>query len=134
MPNLQYHWPAIVLATIGAFSVGMGVFAFVGPSEFYETIPGLAAMGAYNVHLVRDVGLALIASGATMTVGAWRRNRELALAGAAWPVLHAVLHLALWVGRGFALDAIAAFDLLIVIVPAILAAACVNRLGHRPAR
>jgi hypothetical protein len=101
---------------------------FADPHGFYERTPGLAMMGPYSVHFIRDVGLAFVASGVATTFGAWRRNRSLAIAGAGWPFLHALFHIQIWSHRGFPLDAIAAFDFIAVIAPAFLAVALAWRL------
>ncbi|MBB6229530.1 hypothetical protein FHS79_003733 [Polymorphobacter multimanifer] len=80
---------------------------FAGPHGFYDRTPGLAMIGPYSMHFIRDVGLAFVAGGATLAIGAWLRNRSLALAGTAWPVLHALFHIQIWAHRGLAFDAIA---------------------------
>jgi hypothetical protein len=119
----------ILLVIIGALWVVTGIVIFVDPKGFYDTIPGLALMGPFNMHFIRDVGLAFLASGVATSVGAWHRNRGLALAGTAWPLLHALFHIQIWSHRGFPLDRIAAFDVGAVIAPALLAAALAWRTG-----
>lgn len=118
----------VILIVIGAVSGLFGLAALSAPTVFFETIPGLAMMGGYNVHLVRDVGLALLASGAVMAWGGWRRDAALAAAGALWPVLHALFHLQLWTARGLALDVVFWFDLAAVFLPNALAVWAILRL------
>lgn len=101
-----------------------GIYIFVEPLAFYNAVPGLALQGPFSVHFVRDVGLAFFASGAVTVWGAWRRQRELAVAGALWAVLQAMFHLHVWGHRGFAIDGILAFDLAAVIGLSFLALAC----------
>ena len=109
------------LSVIGALWVTTGVVLLVAPRTFYDVTPGVAMMGPYSVHFIRDVGLAFIASGAVTLAGARRSDRVLVLAGVAWPVLHALFHLQVWAHRGFPFDVIAAFDTVAVVLPALLA-------------
>ena len=109
------------LSVIGALWVTTGVVLLVAPRIFYDVTPGVAMMGPYSVHFIRDVGLAFIASGAVTVAGARRSDRVLVLAGVAWPVLHALFHLQVWAHRGFPFDVIAAFDAVAVVLPAQLA-------------
>jgi hypothetical protein len=112
---------ATALLVLGALWCLTGTFAFAQPELFYSLVPGLASMGAYNMHFVRDVGLAFFASGAALLWGTWHREKAMALAGASWPFLHALFHLQVWAHRGFPLDLVFAFDLLAVMAPAVLA-------------
>ena len=114
--------------TVGLLWLATGILIFADPHGFYERTPGLAMMGPYSVHFIRDVGLAFVASGVATTFGARGRNRNLALAGAGWPFLHALFHFQIWSHRGFPFDAIAAFDFIAVIAPAFLAVALAWRL------
>lgn len=98
-----------------------GLFILVRPEEFYGMVPGLSAMGPFNSHFVRDVGLAFIGSGGLLGWGAVRHLRALVLAGIVWPLLHAAFHLQIWGHRGFPLDRIFLFDLIAVIAPPALA-------------
>lgn len=118
-----------LLIGLGAIWCATGVYIFAAPETFYETMPGLSMMGPFSGYFIRDVGLAFLTSGAATGYGAWRRVRGIALAGAAWPFLHALFHLHIWAHRGFPLDAIFAFDVAAVITPAILAFALAVRLA-----
>ena len=110
-----------LLIIVGLLWVATGVSIFADPHGFFDRTPGLALMGPYSVHFIRDVGLAFFAAGTATVVGAWQYNRHLALAGAGWPFLHALFHIQIWSHRGFPFDAIAAFDFIAVIAPAFLA-------------
>lgn len=122
-----------LLMTVGLLWLATGILIFADPHGFYERTPGLAMMGPYSVHFIRDVGLAFVASGVATAFGARGRNRNLALAGAGWPFLHALFHFQIWSHRGFPFDAIAAFDFIAVIAPAFLAVALAWRLtDHDP--
>lgn len=118
-----------LLLVIGALWVTTGIVIFADPQGFYGTTPGLALMGPYNSHFIRDVGLAFLASGIATCAGSWRRERGLTLAGTAWPFLHALFHIQIWSHRGFPLDGVAAFDMWAIIGPTLLAAALAWRTG-----
>lgn len=116
------------LLALGLLWMATGVSIFADPHGFYDRTPGLAMMGPYSVHFIRDVGLAFFAAGTATLAGAWLFDRRFALAGASWPCLHALFHLQIWSHRGFPFDGIAAFDLSLVIAPAILAVVLAGRL------
>ncbi len=121
----------LALLLIAASWVLTGLYVLADPQGFYAAVPGLAMMGPFNLHLIRDVGLAFVASGAATLWGAWRHMPAVALAGIAWPLLHAGFHLQIWAHRGFPFDHIFAFDLAGVIAPPLLAALLLWRLARR---
>lgn len=118
-----------LLIIFGLLWVATGVSIFANPHGFYDRTPGLAIMGPYNVHFIRDVGLAFVSAGICTAFGAWRRIRSLVFAGIGWPVLHALFHIQVWSHRGFPFDAIAAFDFIAVMAPAFLAVMLAWRLA-----
>lgn len=105
-----------------------GVYIFVQPRAFFDMTPGLSMMGGYNVHLVRDVGLAFLACAGAIGWGAWKYNRPVVLAGCAWIALHGIFHAQIWMARSFSLDHIFWFDLFAVIIPAAIVTALAARL------
>ena len=109
-----------LLIVLGLVHFISGCTALLAPQFFYDTIPGLSLMGPFHLHLVRDVGLALIASGGAVMWGALKADRSAAICGSLFPVLHALLHVQIWVRRDFVLDYITAFDFFIVAIPACL--------------
>lgn len=111
-----------ILLVLGAIAMLTGVYIFFAPHTFYDSIPGLSLMGPFSIHFIRDVALAFLASGGAMVWGAWKRIRGVALAGAAWPFLHALFHIQIWSMRGFPFDNIAGYDFALVIIPAFVAA------------
>ncbi|MGF1457111.1 MAG: hypothetical protein ACFB6R_17250 [Alphaproteobacteria bacterium] len=121
----------LVLFAVGGGSILTGVFILFMPTVFYETVPGLAVMGPFSIHFIRDVGLAFLASGGALLWGGWGRNRTAALCGASWPSLHAVFHLQIWSMRGFPLDTVFAFDLVAVVLPSVAALWAAIRLAER---
>ena len=111
----------LILFVVGFATLTTGPIAFLAPMTFYQTIPGLEAMGPFNLHFIRDVGLAFLASGAALLWGAWTCNRGVAIAGALWPAMHGVFHVSIQIGRGLPGDLVMWFDFLAVIAPAFLA-------------
>ena len=107
-----------LLFILGAAHFLSGLTALLAPQFFYDTIPGLSLMGPFHLHLVRDVGLAFIASGGAVLWGALKYDRSAAVAGSVFPLLHAFLHIHIWVRRDFIFDYITASDFFMVIIPA----------------
>lgn len=106
------------MIALGALNVVTGLYILAAPGAFYDNTPGLALMGPFNPHFVRDVGLAFLASGSAVALGAWRRVWAAAMAGAIWPSLHGLFHIQIWAHRGLPFDEAFAFDLVAVIAPA----------------
>lgn len=71
-----------------------GVRMIADPQGFFDGTAGVSATGGYNVHFIVDIGFAFLVSAGAMAVGVWLRRRSLILTGLAWPVLHAVFHMA----------------------------------------
>lgn len=92
-----------LLPLLGVFHNANGLWAPVKPPVWFYTIPGASLTGPFNARLVRDVGMAFVASGAALAAGvcARRHASTLATAGATWPALHAMVHIAGWLTRGF---------------------------------
>ena len=92
----------IVVLLLAASAAYVGIWALFAPRSFFRSFPGLgmrwvAGDGAYNEHLVRDVGglyLALL----VISIAAVRSTSQLRrVAGAAWlvfSVAHLTYHLA----------------------------------------
>ena len=116
------------LLALAALFVGTGLFIFLAPMAFYKTTPGVEMMGPFNLHFIRDAGLAYLASGLALGWGSWRRDRSLAIAGALWPALHALFHVQVWIARGIPLDFVALVNLVGIQLPAWLALFLAMRL------
>ena len=123
----------ITLIALAAATFLTGPVAFFAPQMFYDSIPGLSLMGPFNLHFIRDVGLAFAASGGCVMVGTLRCNRELAIAGALWPFLHGLFHAYIWFARGLLFDGVAAFNIAAVILPALLMMALALQLRPKSA-
>ncbi|MEM9726786.1 MAG: hypothetical protein AAF909_15190 [Pseudomonadota bacterium] len=111
----------IVLIIIAAGYAATGAVALAAPETFYHFTPGVPLTGPFNTHFLRDVGLALMVSGAALGWGAVSGAQNLMIAGAGWPTAHAVYHLLIWIDRGCAPDGVALFDFAAVIAPAAIA-------------
>jgi hypothetical protein len=84
----------IAAGLIGGFNLLNGSFMLFDPHDWYMRTPGVAATGPFNAHLVADVGAAFIAAGLAQLVRAWRgRYWTVAVAGSAFPVFHALIHI-----------------------------------------
>lgn len=96
----------LLLALTGLAHILNGVFMLAAPAQWYATVPGVVLTGPFNPHFVLDIGMAFLASGAGLLLGArpGRSAAMLACAGAAWPVLHALIHVEGWLIHGIASD------------------------------
>jgi len=94
-------WIAALLVALGAPQALIGVWALFAPQNFYDDFgPGggwVSTLGAYDEHLVRDVGGLFIGLGVLMIVAAVRGRRSLTqTAVAVWLIFavpHAIYHL-----------------------------------------
>jgi len=91
-----------LLVVLGLFHIANGLFMLLAPSAWYAAVPGVTLTGPFNGHFILDIGMAFIASGAGLILGARRGGAMLACAGAAWPALHALIHVQGWTMHGIA--------------------------------
>ena len=77
-------------------------------------------MGPYNAHFIVDVSLVFIVSSLAFGWGVFYQIQTTAIAGAAWPFMHALFHLKIWAHRYFVVDYISLADFAAVIVPGVL--------------
>lgn len=91
------------LILLGIFHAANGLFMLAAPDQWYFAVPGVPATGPMNHHFIMDIGLAFLASGAGLALGARRgpAAAAFALAGATFPTLHAIMHVCLWFAHGF---------------------------------
>jgi len=96
----------VLLSLFGLVHIANGVFMVFDAEGWYRAAPGVSQTGPPNHHFIVDIGLAFIASGAGMAL-AFRGGRAAAsfvLAGATWPLLHALFHISGWLVEGFPHD------------------------------
>jgi hypothetical protein len=96
----------IGLIVLGLIHLVNGCYMLVDPMDWYDIVPGVVSTGPFNSHFVQDIGLAFVASGAGLMLSVSRAHwaPAFALAGAAWPALHAGLHIFDWISQGFSGD------------------------------
>src|SRR4030081_2998793 len=94
-------WIAALLVALGAPQALIGLWALVAPQNFYDDFgPGggwVSALGAYDEHLVRDVGALFVGLGVLMLIAPVRGRRTLTLSavgvGLIFAVRHAIYHM-----------------------------------------
>ena len=121
-PRIMRRAIAIVLAV--AMS-GNGLVMLAAGPWWYTAVPGVTETGPFNPHFVKDIGAAYLVAGLGL---AWLGLRPMeaaargaAMAGAAFLVLHAGIHLVEAIGHPAGLADLTR-DFPGVILPAILAA------------
>jgi hypothetical protein len=87
---------------MGLFFLAQGLWMLVEPAYWAESVVHLAAPDHLHFHFIADIGMAFLASGAGLLLGSRRglANGAWAVAGATWPVLHALIHLHEWIMDG----------------------------------
>jgi len=93
----------IGLIVVGLLNILNGLFMLIAPVPWFAQVIGEhVPMGPLDTHFIRDVGFAYAASGAGLLLGLRRglAAGAFALAGAVWPMLHALFHLDLWAMHG----------------------------------
>jgi hypothetical protein len=112
MNTHTFRRAVVVLAAV--FWLGGGVWAFVAPRSFFDT---LATFRPYNRHLLHDIGAFQIGIGATLVAAlVWRDPIRVVLSGVAvGSILHVVAHLLdhNLGGRGTDVPGLALFALLV---------------------
>jgi hypothetical protein len=110
----------IVAALLGATGALNGAFMLIDGARWYDSVPGLPHTGPYNPHFVADIGAAYLVASLALLARAWRpRYWPAAIAGAAFLVAHALIHVAdLTMQR----SGDPRVDIFLVIIPAALAA------------
>lgn len=124
--------PRILLFIAAAYALMISGYIWFLPQQFYDNTPGVAMMGPFSLHFMKDVSLAYLAGGLILIWGAREYDRRLALAGGMWLAFHAIYHVALWFGRGLPFDIIAASDFSGVVIPAALTIWAATRLTPKP--
>ena len=91
-----------LLVLLGVSHLITGLWMLAAPDSWYAAIPGVPATGPFNQHFIQDVGMAFVASGGLLALGASSMTRAgaFAIAGAIWPVLHSFIHIAGWFMHG----------------------------------
>ncbi len=123
-----------ILLLIAAAHFANALMMWFAPHTWYETVPGVAMMGPFNLHFVRDIALAFGMSSGALAYGALRLDRTAAICGATWPALHALFHIWIWFARGLPLDQVALVNLAGIQIPAWLALAAALNFTRKEIR
>ena len=119
----------IIVAVVYVF---LGAYMWFAPLRWYENTPGVAMMGPYNAHFVRDVAIAFFVSGAALGWAWWKHDKTAGVIGAACVCLHALFHIWIWIFmRGFAFDQVTLVNLLGIQAPAWIALAAALKIEGR---
>jgi hypothetical protein len=86
------------LLLLGLIQIANGVAMLIAPMTWYDIVPGVATTGPFNHHFILDIGMAFVAGGGLLALGAraGKSAAAFATAGATWPILHAFIHIAGW--------------------------------------
>ena len=91
-----------LLLLLGFFHAANGLAMLVSPGSWALSVVHDPSPSHLEFHFIADIGMAFLASGAALVWSA-RRARAFApwaIAGAAWPALHALIHIREWVMVG----------------------------------
>lgn len=77
---------------LAVFYLANGTVMIAAPGWWYGATPGVSGTGPFNPHFVVDVGIAFAFSGLMIGWGVRGGGWRLVLAGAAFPVGHALFH------------------------------------------
>ncbi|NNC38343.1 MAG: hypothetical protein EX271_01365 [Acidimicrobiales bacterium] len=113
-------WKSI-LYVIAFYNFVLALYMWFAPMAWYEATPGVAAMGPFNLHFIRDVALAYLVSALAIIWGLKKWDKTAAVFGALWPCLHALFHIWIWGARGFPFDQVFAVNVFGIQLPAWLA-------------
>ena len=110
----------VLAALLGLSGAANGGFMLAAPALWYDSVPGLPHTGPFNPHFVMDIGVVYVVASAALIARAWRpRYWPAAVAGAAFMIGHAAIHVADVVTERTGNVGV---DVWLVIVPALLAA------------
>jgi hypothetical protein len=92
----------LLLAVIGVFHLANGLVMLIAPGSWAASVVHLAAPDHLHFHFIADIGMAFVASGTGLLLGARRGVTAgvFAIAGATWPFLHALIHTREWLMNG----------------------------------
>jgi len=108
----------IFLMAIAVFYGVIALIMWFAPLFWYETTPGVAMMGPFNLHFIRDIGLIFALAAGALAWGTWKNVSLAAILGAAWPCMHGLFHIQIWMARGLPVDEVALSNLFAIQLPA----------------
>jgi hypothetical protein len=114
----------VYIRLFALFNLANGLIMIIAPMTWYELAPGAAETGPFNVHFVRDIGIAFSAAGA----GLWLAVGDAAWKSASTAIVamiflggHAILHFVEMFAHHLDLNA-ALTDVALIVLPAAIAA------------
>lgn len=110
-----------ILLGVGGLSLVTAAYIGGATQHWYENVPGVVLTGPLNFHFAQDVALAYLLSGGMLLWAGLKNDKSVGVCGAGWLVLHAMLHIWMWIHRGVPLDIVALTNLLGIQMPALLA-------------
>jgi hypothetical protein len=84
-----------IIGLLAVASIANSIWMISTPLVWYQRVPAAVPdFGPYNEHMVRDIGCAYGVIGVALAVAVWNASLRLPLAivGAAFYVLHALIH------------------------------------------
>ncbi len=108
----------IVLGIIAVIYLVNATLMWFASMYWYETTPGVAMMGPFNLHFVRDIALIYLVAAGAFAWSVKNNTPQIAIMGAIWPCLHGLFHLQIWLARGVPMDEIALVNLVGIQLPA----------------
>jgi hypothetical protein len=92
----------VFLAVLGVFHLANGLAMLAFPAAWAAAVVHLGVPDHLHFHFIADIGMAFLASGTGLVLGARRgaANAAWAAAGVTWPALHALLHVKEWIVDG----------------------------------
>lgn len=88
------------LALLGLYNLANGLAMLLWPTAWAAAAVHLARPDHLHRHFIADIAMAYLLSGAGLLMGSRRGGRSWAIAGAAWPALHGLLHVREWIFDG----------------------------------
>ena len=109
----------VSIGVLALFYLSTGVFFYFFPHDAFGLLP--AYYGEFNVHFVKDAGLAFSSSGILLLAGILRQRVELPYlyGGSLFVFLHAGFHIQMLVA-GMVPDAFIAYEVSQVIAPSLI--------------
>lgn len=109
-----------ILLALAAYHGINGAFMLIAPEIWYDTVPGASHTGAYNIHFIKDIGLAFLAAGFALGYAGWRGIVPgLLLAALVFTAGHAGLHTLEMIEHRAALD-VWLRDTVLIVIPGVL--------------
>jgi hypothetical protein len=92
----------ILLLALGLFHAANGLAMLVFPQSWAANVVHQPVPSRLEFHFIADIGMAFLASGAALIWSARKGSAfaAWAVAGAAWPALHALIHVREWIVDG----------------------------------